>query len=273
MNNGQIIEEDKTEIIFNNPQKQYTKDLLATSLPLFKKSKFANNEIILKTENLSLNYKKRHFFKKHITSIFENVNFEIKKGETVGLIGESGSGKSSLAEAILKLKSSSGDIIINDTNITKLKGEKLRLFRQNMQIIFQDPFATLNPRHRIIDILYEVINAHNLSTDIKTIKQFIKDVNLKDDILDKFPNEFSGGERQRIVILRALCLFPKLIILDEPTSSLDATTQKNVINLLLKLQNKYQLSYLLITHDENVLKSMSNRIYQLKDTKLQEIEN
>ena len=132
--------------------------------------------------------------------------------------------------------------------------------------------CNFKPRHRIIDILYEVINAHNLSTDIKTIKQFIKDVNLKDDILDKFPNEFSGGERQRIVILRALCLFPKLIILDEPTSSLDATTQKNVINLLLKLQNKYQLSYLLITHDENVLKSMSNRIYQLKDTKLQKLK-
>ena len=263
MQNGNIIEQGEAKQIFTKPKAQYTKNLLGISLTKQIKKDFSNEIDLVKIQNLNLSYFHYKGFRRVENKVLTNVNFHIKKGETLGLIGDSGSGKTSLAEAILKLRASSGDIFINQTNINNLKGEKLRLFRRNMQIIFQDPFATLNPRLRIIDILLEVTQAHKIPNGLRIIKDLLADVNFTDEILDKFPHQFSGGERQRIAIVRALCLLPKFIILDEPTSSLDATTQKQIITLLKTLQEKYNLTYLLITHDQHVLNSLSHRTLKI----------
>jgi microcin C transport system ATP-binding protein len=263
MHNGKIIESGSKKAIFESPKTQYTKDLLGTNLTKQNRKILPNSELMVQIKNLNLSYFHYQGLKKIENQVLKDINISIKKGETVGLIGESGSGKTSLAESILKLRNASGEIIIDGVNLNTLKKEELRCFRKNMQIIFQDPFASLNPRQRIIDILKEVTNAHKITKSTEIIKRLLPDVNFKEDILTRFPDEFSGGERQRIVILRALCLLPKFIILDEPTASLDASTQKTVITLLKKLQTKYDLSYLLITHDKYVLESMSHRYYHL----------
>ncbi|MBT4989116.1 MAG: ABC transporter ATP-binding protein [Rickettsiales bacterium] len=263
MKDGNIIEEGTSKEIFTTPKEQYTQDLLAITLTPQKKKDFSQKNDLVQIKNLHLSYFHHQGFRRIENKILDNININIKQGETVGLIGESGSGKTSLAESILKLRASKGEIIINGQNINNLKGEKLRLFRRNMQIIFQDPFATLNPRLRVIETLLEVINAHKIQNGLEIIKGLLGDVNFSEQILTKFPHQFSGGERQRIVILRALCLLPKFIILDEPTASLDATTQKQVIQLLKRLQEKYDLTYLLITHDEHVLRALSHRVYKL----------
>jgi microcin C transport system ATP-binding protein len=188
-------------------------------------------------------------------------------------VGESGSGKTSLVLAILKLISSSGTIEFNELNLNLLKKNKLKNIRKDIQIVFQDPFSSLSPRMNVQEILNEGIDVHFPQYSLEEKKQILKDI-LKETGMDyerdhnKYPHEFSGGQRQRIAIARALILKPKILILDEPTSALDITIQNQILDLLYNLQEKYSLSYIFISHDMNVIRSVSDKILVLKTGKL-----
>ena len=275
MKDGEIIEHgDKLEI-FNNPKNPYTKQLVGFQNKIRKFQE--NKEIeILKIKDLKVWYPiKKGIFKKTVDYVkaIDSINFSLKKKETLGIVGESGSGKTSLVLAILKLISSSGTIEFNELNLNLLKKNKLKNIRKDIQIVFQDPFSSLSPRMNVQEILNEGIDVHFQKYSLEEKKQILKDI-LKETGMDyerdhnKYPHEFSGGQRQRIAIARALILKPKILILDEPTSALDITIQNQILDLLHNLQEKYSLSYIFISHDMNVIRSVSDKILVLKTGKL-----
>ena len=275
MKDGEIIEHgDKLEI-FNNPKNPYTKQLVGFQNKIRKIQE--NKEIeILKIKDLKVWYPiKKGIFKKTVDYVkaIDSINFSLKKKETLGIVGESGSGKTSLVLAILKLISSSGTIEFNELNLNLLKKNKLKNIRKDIQIVFQDPFSSLSPRMNVQEILNEGIDVHFPQYSLEEKKQILKDI-LKETGMDyerdhnKYPHEFSGGQRQRIAIARALILKPKILILDEPTSALDITIQNQILDLLHNLQEKYSLSYIFISHDMNVIRSVSDKILVLKTGKL-----
>lgn len=193
-----------------------------------------------------------------------NISFDIKKGETLGIVGESGCGKSTTGKLLLNLlEPTSGEVLFEGKNIYSISNEELRKLRKNMQIIFQDPFASLNPRMKIFDLIEEPLKIHKIGTKedrIKKVKEIIKIVGLDEYHLNKYPHEFSGGQRQRICIARAIILNPKFIICDEAVSALDVSIQSQIINLLKDLQKDFNLTYMFISHDISVVKHVSNRI-------------
>lgn len=195
----------------------------------------------------------------------ENVNFFIKEKETLGLVGESGCGKSTVCRTILRiLEPTSGEIWFEGRNILDLNKQELRNMRKKIQIIFQDPFASLDPRMTVADIVGEPLDIHNLVSSKEErrekIEELLNSVGLKAEHVNRYPHEFSGGQRQRIGIARALAVEPRLIIADEPVSALDVSIQAQVINLMQYLQREYGLTYLFIAHDLSVVKHMSNRV-------------
>ena len=258
---GKSIEYNKSTEIFTNPQKSYTKKLLAAMEFGFLKhkiKKFSNP--LLEVTNLSISYNLGHFLQKKKLEIVKDLSFQIYPGETLGLVGISGSGKSSIARAILKLqKIDSGKIIFDNVNLLQLDSESLRRIRKDIQIVFQDPFATLNPKMTIYQILKEGLIAHKIENSDFIINQTIEDVRLKTEFLNRYPHQFSGGQRQRISIARSLCLSPKFIIFDEATASLDVTSQKDILDLLVQLQQRYNLAYLFISHNKKVVDAISHR--------------
>ncbi|MDN3015084.1 dipeptide ABC transporter ATP-binding protein [Paenibacillus sp. BSR1-1] len=224
-------------------------------------------ENLLEIQNLKTYYPvKGGFFKRtigHVKAV-DNISFEIKRGETLGLVGESGCGKSTAGRTILRLlKPTEGSILFEGKNITRVSGKSLREIRQDMQMVFQDPYASLNPMQMVGDIIAEPI--YNYSKKSKAeLKQEVMDllekVGLPPEAYFKYAHEFSGGQRQRIGIARALALRPKLIIADEPVSALDVSVQSQVLNLLKDLQEEFELTFLFIAHDLSVVKHMSDRI-------------
>ena len=225
------------------------------------------DEVLLEVQNLKTYYPiKGGFFKRTVGNVkaVDDVSFEILKGETLGLVGESGCGKSTTGRTILRLtKPTDGKIIFDGKDITNLAGTTLRKIRQDFQMVFQDPYASLNPKQMVGDVVAEPIKNYykKSSKELKLeIIELLKKVGLPEDAYYKYPHEFSGGQRQRIGIARALALRPKLIIADEPVSALDVSVQSQVLNLLKELQEEFDLTFLFIAHDLSVVKHMSDRI-------------
>ncbi|WP_461610488.1 ABC transporter ATP-binding protein [Cytobacillus kochii] len=224
-------------------------------------------EVLLEVEDLKTYFPiKAGFFQRtvgHVKAV-DGVSFQIHNGETFGLVGESGCGKSTTGRTLLKLMNpTDGKIIFDGQDISSLKGKTLREIRKDFQMVFQDPYASLNPMQMVGDIVSEpLVNFRGKS--VKELKEEVMDllnkVGLPSDAYYKYAHEFSGGQRQRIGIARALALRPKLIIADEPVSALDVSVQSQVLNLLKELQNEFQLTFLFIAHDLSVVKHMSDRI-------------
>jgi peptide/nickel transport system ATP-binding protein len=233
---------------------------------LNKKNK-RNNDVLLEVKNLKTYYPiKGGIFRKTVAVVkaVDDISFEIKKGETLGLVGESGCGKSTAGRTILRLlDATDGQIIFDGDDITNIRGVSLRKVRKDFQMVFQDPYASLNPMMMVGDLISEPIRnfTNKSSKDLKPeVMELLTKVGLPEDAYYKYPHEFSGGQRQRIGIARALALKPKLIIADEPVSALDVSVQSQVLNLLKELQDEFDLTFLFIAHDLSVVKHMSDRI-------------
>jgi len=227
----------------------------------------STNGALLKVENLVMHFPiLKGFLQKQVGAVHavDNITFWIKKGETFGLVGESGCGKSTTGRAILQLyHPTSGHVYFEDTDLTLLKAEDMRKMRRRMQMIFQDPYASLNPRMNISEIIGEPLEVHGIAKGPEIqerVKQLLNEVRLSPSFALRYPHEFSGGQRQRIGIARALALQPDFIVCDEPISALDVSIQAQVINLLEDLQAKYNLTYLVIAHDLSMVRHISDRV-------------
>ncbi|WP_322795822.1 dipeptide ABC transporter ATP-binding protein, partial [Tepidiforma sp.] len=194
----------------------------------------------------------------------DGISFEVRRGETLGLVGESGCGKSTTGKAILQLtRPTDGSVVFDGTDLTKVKGGELRRFRRRMQMIFQDPYASLNPRMSVGSIISEPLTIHKLASGKEKkerVQNLLQTVGLNPYFANRFPHEFSGGQRQRIGIARALAVEPDFIVCDEPVSALDVSIQAQIINLLQDLQDQFGLTYLFIAHDLSVVRHISDRV-------------
>ncbi len=225
------------------------------------------NELLVEVKKLRKFFPVRtHFFarEKLFVQAVNNVSLTIKRGETLGLVGESGCGKSTLGRLILRLEEpTAGEIYFEGENILQFNAERLRQMRRQMQIIFQDPYSSLNPRKTVGSIIGEPLIIHKIGTkkeQEERVRYLMEVVGLRPEHINRYPHEFSGGQRQRIGIARALALNPKLIIADEPVSALDVSIQAQVLNLLEDLQDEFHLTYLFIAHDLSVVEHISDRV-------------
>lgn len=266
MKNGIIVEKGDVNKIFVYPKNEYTKKLINTE-PIIKILSVNQNKDILQVKNLSVNFPiKKGLFRKTVKYLkaLDNISFSLKKGETLGVVGESGCGKTTLGLSLLRLIKSEGKILFNNNNINILNNYNLRPTRKEIQIVFQDPYGSLSPRLSVKQIIEEGLLVHEKNLTKLNIEEKVdnalQDVGLDTQTKNRYPHEFSGGQRQRIAIARAIILKPKLLILDEPTSALDKTVQNQILNLLNNLQNKLNLSYIFISHDIRVIKSLSDKI-------------
>lgn len=304
---GNIVESGKAKEIFSSPQHPYTKGLIASRPPVdykpkrlltvndFLSGKATNVElqekkeesvskdkkVLLEVKNLDIDYiQKKNIFGKpvKINHVIRNMSFDVYDGETLGLIGLSGSGKSTIGKTIVQLlKQSDGDIIYKGKSLSKLSKQERREIKKHIQIVFQDPYSSLNPLKTVGQCITEVMRNFEILNKREELKhrtlELLSQVGLDEDFYDRYPHQLSGGQRQRVVLARALCLSPKLIICDESVSALDVSVQAQVLNLLNDLKRRYNFTYIFISHDMRVVKYMSDRIVVLNKDGYQIIES
>lgn len=270
MKDGEIVETGPTAEIFANPQHPYTQKLLAAEPSGSPDPVSGSSEEIVSTQNLKVWFPIQAGFLKRTVGYVKAVNdttLSIRAGETLGIVGESGSGKTTLALAIMRLIGSEGGITFQGQDIRQWSTRELRRLRKDMQIVFQDPFGSLSPRMTCFQIISEGLAIHKVDPERNArelVAEAMVETGLDPAAMDRYPHEFSGGQRQRIAIARAMVLRPRLLVLDEPTSALDMTVQVQIVDLLRKLQVKYGLAYLFISHDLKVVRAMSHKMIVMK---------
>ncbi|OSQ49030.1 ABC transporter ATP-binding protein [Thalassospira alkalitolerans] len=278
MKDGVIVERGTGRGLFDNPQHPYTQKLLAAvpsgdapPLPDNAKELIRTNDILVQFPIGKKGWLGRP---EYILNAVDHISLTLKQGETLGIVGESGSGKTTLAMAILRLLSSSGEIMFDGKDIRQYSGADLRSLRRDMQVVFQDPFGSLSPRMSISQIVGEGLEIHAPEMSrldrVKRIAEALAEVDLPHDAMDRYPHEFSGGQRQRISIARALVLKPRFMVLDEPTSALDMSVQAQIVELLRDLQVRHKMAYLFISHDLRVVRALSHRVMVMQEGRLVE---
>lgn len=276
MQYGQVVEQGECQTLFSQPQAEYTKHLLnqdfGQALPLNQQA-----ETILTIEQLTVKFPIKAGLFNRVVDYYHAVrslSVQLVQGESLGIVGESGSGKTSFALAIARLIESEGKIILLNQNLNQLKEKQLRPLRQHFQIVFQDPFSSLNPRMTIAQIIGEGlqvlgVNKHEIQT---RVAEALQHVELPVEFATRYPHELSGGQRQRVSLARALILKPKLMILDEPTSALDRTTQRAIVQLLRHFQQQFGISYIFISHDLHVIRALCQNVLVLKNSEVVEYQ-
>ena len=271
MQSGQIVEQGSVGDLFANPRHAYTKHLLASE-PTPMTGARPGNDNLLQARNIRCYFPVRGgWLRRRIGEVkaVDNVSLDLNVGETLGIVGESGSGKTTLGLCIVRLQNCLGGVRFAGTELSGMDERALRPQRRGFQVVFQDPFSSLSPRMIVEDIVGEGLKVHfpqlSVTQRRERVINILREVGLDEGVLWRYPHEFSGGQRQRIAIARAAVLEPKLILLDEPTSSLDASVQKQVLELLRRLQVRHGLSYLFITHDLRVVRAIAHRILVMRD--------
>ena len=280
MKEGKIVEQGAVEQVFSAPQHPYTRALLAAEPKPDPAPPQPDAPVMLETDDLKVWFPiKRGLMRKvvgHIKAV-DGISIELRKGETLGVVGKSGSGKTTLGLAILRLISSDGPIVFMGSELQGLRFKEMRPFRRDMQIVFQDPYGSLSPRLSVAEIIKEGLNVHHRdlpeSQRDERVIQALKDVGLDPNTRFRFPHEFSGGQRQRIAVARAVVLEPTFVVLDEPTSALDMLIQAQMVDLLRDLQKRRNLTYLFISHDLRVVAALASRLVVMRHGKVVETGN
>ena len=278
MQGGRVIESGATQKVFSQPSQAYTRSLIEAEPSGVRKPVRATAEPILEVEGIGVWFPiRRGVLRRTVDYIkaVDDVNFSLRRGSTLGIVGESGSGKTTLALALLRLTNSHGSIKFEGHRIDQLAAKTLKGLRRDMQIVFQDPYGSLNPRMMVGDIIAEGITAHHPKkrrySDLEAdVIAALEQVNLDPDFRLRYPHEFSGGQRQRIALARALILKPQLIVLDEPTSALDRSVQSQMVDLLTQLQAELGLTYIFISHDLRIVRALSDDILVMRSGRVVE---
>ncbi len=277
MKEGRVVEAGATRTVFDTPEDGYTKMLLNAEPSGEKPGVSMDNPVVLDASDLSVTFAKRTGFLSgawHEIKALDRVSLRLRKGQTIGVVGESGSGKSTLGRAILKLLPAAGTVRFEEQDINTWDAKRMRPLRRHMQLVFQDPFGSLSPRMTVGEIVSEGLLVHEPSINAgerdRRAASALEDVGLEASSRRRFPHEFSGGQRQRIAIARAMILRPRLVVLDEPTSALDRSVQKQVVDLLRELQDRYDLTYVFISHDLAVVRAMSDEIMVMREGRVVE---
>jgi peptide/nickel transport system ATP-binding protein len=279
MQHGLVREEGPTEQLFNSPEHPYTKRLLGSEPKGRANPLQGSPETVLEGRNIRVTYSLRRggAFRGtyHDLQAVDGLSLDLKRGETLGLVGESGSGKTTFGQALLRLnKLTSGEVTFLGQRIESYDRLQMKPLRSRMQVVFQDPFASLNPRMSVRQIIEEGLTVNNIGKSgadrAERVRQALRDAGMPDTILSRFPHEFSGGQRQRLAIARAIALEPEFILLDEPTSALDLSVQAQIIDLLRQLQRDKGLSYLFISHDLKVVRALCHRVIVMQNGQIVE---